>query len=125
MFTRFGSYLYIFATIALTAYGQLVLKWRVRDAGALPGEFTEKLKFIISLIFDPYVFSCFVSAFLAALAWMAALTKFELNHAYPFMSLNFVLVLVLGAWLLGEPLSVARVTGIALIVVGTIVAANG
>lgn len=125
MLTRFGSYSYIFATIALTVYGQIVLKWRIRDAGLLPDEILPKLKFLLFLLFDPYILSGFFAAFLAALTWMAALTKFELNHAYPFMSLNFVIVLILGVWLLGEPISVARVAGIALIVAGTLVAANG
>ena len=125
MFTRFGSYLYIVATIGLTVYGQLVLKWRIRDAGALPDEIVPKIKFLLVQLLDPFVLSCFAAATLAAMTWMAALSKFELNHAYPFMSLNFVLVFVLGAWLLGEPLSLMRAGGILLIVVGTIVAANG
>jgi uncharacterized membrane protein len=53
------------------------------------------------------------------------MSKFELSHAYPFMSLNFVVVLVLGTWLLNEPLNVSKVIGVALIVLGTVVVARG
>jgi uncharacterized membrane protein len=56
---------------------------------------------------------------------MAAMTKFDLSHAYPFMSLNFVLVLVLSAWLLSEPVTLQKILGIALIVAGTMVASRG
>jgi uncharacterized membrane protein len=122
---RFADYLYIAATIGFTVYGQLILKWRIRDFGALPTDPLEKLKFLVYLLFDPAIFSGFVAAFLASLAWMAAMTKFDLSHAYPFMSLTFVVVLLLSGWLLSEPLSVAKVMGVALIVVGTVVAARG
>lgn len=85
----------------------------------------EKIKFLISLLFDPAIFSDFVAAFLASLAWMGAMTKFDLSHAYPFMSLNFVVVLLLSGWLLSEPMTLQKAVGVGLIVLGTIVAARG
>jgi multidrug transporter EmrE-like cation transporter len=56
---------------------------------------------------------------------MAAMTKFELSYAYPFMSLAFVLVLILSAIIFREPLSVAKVTGLALVVAGIILSSRG
>lgn len=125
MGARWADYSYIVATIVFTVYGQLILKWRMNSAGPLPAEFTDKLRFLGALLLDPAVLSSFIAAFLAALAWMAALTRFDLNHAYPFMSLNFVVVLLLSTWLLSEPLSATRVIGVTLIVIGTVVAGRG
>lgn len=122
---RLLDYFYIFATIAFTVYGQLILKWRISQFGQLPDGFAEKLKFLLSLLLDPAIFSGFAAAFLASLAWMAAMTRFDLNHAYPFMSLNFVIVLLLSGWLLHEPVSFQRAFGVGLIVIGTVVAARG
>lgn len=122
---RSFDYLYIFATIAFTVYGQLILKWRIRSFGPLPIDTTDKLKFLISLLFDPAIFSGFAAAFLASLAWMAAMTEFDLSHAYPFMSLNFVFVLLLSGWLLNEPMTLQKILGVGLIVLGTLVAARG
>lgn len=119
------DYLYIVLTIFFTVYGQLILKWRISKFGPLPSDSVEKFKFLIGLLFDPAIFSGFAAAFLASLAWMAAMTKFDLSHAYPFMSLNFVVVLFLSVWLLGEPLTLSKALGIAMIVVGTVVAARG
>jgi len=48
---------------------------------------------IENFLFDPLIFSGFASAFIASFFWMAAMTKFELSYAYPFMSRVFVLVL--------------------------------
>jgi uncharacterized membrane protein len=123
--SRLLDYLYIFATIGFTVYGQLILKWRIAKLGVLPNDAYEKLKFLILLLFDPAIFSGFAAAFIASLAWMAAMTKFDLNHAYPFMSLNFVIVLVLSGWLLSEPVTLQKSLGITLIVIGTLVAARG
>ncbi len=56
---------------------------------------------------------------------MAAMTKFDLSHAYPSMNLNFVVVLLLSDWLLSEPMTVQKTLGVGLIVIGTVLAARG
>ncbi|WP_295543166.1 EamA family transporter [uncultured Thiohalocapsa sp.] len=122
---RAWDYAYIFATIGLTVYGQLMLKWRIGAYGPLPAELFDKLRFLTGLFFDPLILSGFIAAFGAALAWMAAMTKFDLSHAYPFMALNFVLVLLLSGWLFQEPVTAMKVIGVTLIVIGTIVSALG
>lgn len=124
MILRYMDYFYILATIAFTVYGQLILKWRIAHFGQLPDGAYEKIKFLMFIVFDPFIFSGFCAAFVASLAWMAAMTKFDLSHAYPFMSLNFVVVLLLSGWLLSEPLSLQRTVGVGLIVIGTVIAAR-
>lgn len=119
------DYIYIVLTIGFTVYGQLILKWRISKLGSLPSDGVEKMKFLIGQFADPAIFSSFVAAFLASLAWMAAMTKFTLSHAYPFMSFNFVVVLFLSVWLLGEPLTLSKTVGVVIIVIGTVVAAHG
>ena len=123
--SRHFDYLYILATLVFTVYGQLILKWRIAQLGQLPAELIDKLKFLIGLLFDPAIFSGFAASFLASLAWMAAMTKFDLSHAYPFMSLNFVVVLLLSGWLLNEPLSFHKIAGVGLIVIGTVITTRG
>ena len=119
------GYAYILLTIVLTVFGQLVLKWRLAAYGALPEDLLERASFLLRLVLDPYIFSGLAAAFVAALAWMAALTQLELSRAYPLMSLSFALVLVLSAWLLGEQLSLHKAGGVALIVLGAVVIGYG
>lgn len=123
--SRLFDYFYIAATIGFTVYGQLVLKWRIAKFGPLPSEPLEKLRFLIFLLLDPVILSGFIAAFMASIAWMAAMSKFDLSHAYPFMSLNFVVVFLLGGWLLCEPMTFQKMLGLGLIVLGTIVSARG
>jgi len=114
------NYLYIFGCIAFTVYGQLVIKWRLIHKGALPVEFAGKLAFLFKAFIDPYVLSGFVAAFIASFFWMAAMTKFEISVAYPFMSLAFVLVLLFSVLLLREPITIGKVLGVGLICTGII-----
>lgn len=118
------DYLWIFLTIFFTVYGQVILKWRVRTFGAMPPELSEKVLFIVRVLFDPAVFSGLVAAFLASLCWIVAMTKFELSYAYPFVSLCFVTVMFLSVWLLGESLSWWKVSGVCFIIFGTILASR-
>lgn len=119
------NYFYIFLTIVFTVYGQLVLKWQVGKAGALPVDFVDKIWFLFRLLLNGWVVSGFAAAFLASLAWMAAMTKFDLSHAYPFMSVAFVLVLALSVVFFHEPLNLQKVAGMVLIVAGIVVGSQG
>jgi len=119
------GYYYIAATVLLTVYGQLILKWRMLDVGALPDGAAEKILFLVRLVLDPYIFSGLAAAFIAAIFWMAAMSKFDISYAYPFTSLSFVLVLILAALFFGEPLNLHKIIGIVLIVLGLIVSSSG
>ncbi len=119
------SYFYVAMTILLTVYGQIALKWQVGEAGAVPADWPGKMRFLGTLLAQPMVLSAFAAAFAAALCWMLAISKLELSHAYPFVSLSFVLVLLLSVQFFGEPLSWAKVLGVALIVAGVAVGSQG
>tara|TARA_R100000935_G_C2840897_1_gene170918 strand:+ start:5733 stop:6098 length:366 start_codon:yes stop_codon:yes gene_type:complete len=115
------GYLYIFGTILFTIYGQIILKWRLNTLGSLPEGSFDKIKFLFGALFDIYILSGFISAFVASLFWMAAMTKFEITVAYPFMSLSPALVFLIGIFLLEETFTWGKVIGLILIILGTVV----
>jgi multidrug transporter EmrE-like cation transporter len=114
-------YIYIILTILLTVYGQIVVKWQVMNAGQLPENAPDKVVFLFRMVTNLWVLSSFLAAFLAAVSWMAAMTKFELSYAYPFMSASFVLVFACSALLFNEQVTVYKVTGLTFIVIGIII----
>lgn len=119
-----NGYVYIATTIALTVYGQLVLKWRMSEVGELPVPLVDKLVFLLRMLFDPFVFSTIVAVFLASLSWMLALSKFDISYAYPFMSGAFVLVFIFSMLLFNEPFSWQKLLGLLLIIAGIVVASR-
>lgn len=118
------GYLYIAITLVLTAYGQLILKWRLNTFDAFPATLSAQVRYMITALLDPYILSSFAAAFLASLTWIAALTKFHLSYAYPFMSLSFIIVLVFSYLLFNEPLNVYKLAGAGLVVLGLIIASR-
>ena len=78
------SFSYVLAAIVFTVYGQIILKWQVSKAGPLPLSAMDKASFLSHLLLNPWVLSAFGSAMFAALAWMAALSKFDLELRLPF-----------------------------------------
>ena len=120
-----AGFAYVLGSILFTVYGQIVVKWQVGKAGALPASFSDRIPFLLGLILNPWIMSGIVGGFFALLCWLAAMTKFELSYAYPFMSLAFVFVLVLSAVLFHEPLTVAKIMGVLLIIAGIVVGSRG
>jgi multidrug transporter EmrE-like cation transporter len=115
------GFLYIALTILFTVFGQMVIKWQVSGAGEFPPEFGDKVMFIFRLLLNPWVIASFAAAFVASLTWMAAMTQFELSFAYPFMSLAFVVVMILSIMFLGEQLTWTKIAGTLIIIFGLII----
>jgi len=119
------SYVYVIATVLLTVYAQIAIKWQVLEAGPFPADAGGKIWFLARLLVNPWVASALAAALLAAVSWMAAMTRLELSHAYPFMSLAFVLVMLCSAWFFSEPITPLKVTGIVLVVLGLAIGSQG
>lgn len=114
------NHLYIIATIFLGVYSQLIMRWQVSLAGGLPVETLAKLQFVCRLLINPWVMSAMVATLLGGISWMLAMTKFETSYAYPFISLNFILVLGLSVLLFNESFSTMKLIGTLFIIVGIV-----
>lgn len=117
-----NPYFYIVGTLFFTVYGQIVLKWRLASLKViLPEKTFLKVIYLFKLVFDPFIFSGFVAAFVASLFWIGAMTKFEITVAYPFMSLAPAIVFCIGILFLGEAFTIGKLIGLLLVVLGAII----
>ena len=119
------SYVYVMCTVLLTVYGQIVIKWQVAQAGALPDDAAQKIEFLARLLLNPWIMSGLAAALLASITWMAALTKLPLSHAYPFTASAFVIVILLSGFFFSEAITPLKLAGVALVVLGIIVGSQG
>lgn len=55
---------------------------------------------------------------------LLVLSKVDISYAYPFLGLSFVLISAWGYFVLSEPMSVYKVTGVVLIVCGVALVAK-
>ena len=112
-------------TVALTAYSQIVLKWRLDQFSVIPESILGKMLFYFTRIFDPFIFSSFLAAFLGSITYMMALNQMELTVAYPAMSMSYVFVLIMSHYIMGEDVNIIKVAGTLLILIGVVLVANG
>ena len=113
-----NPYISILACLALTVYGQIIIKHRINLKEALAGSILDKISTIIYYFFDPYIFSGLIAAFIASIFWMFALTSLPLTRAYPVMSSAPLIVLLFGILFLDESLTIGKVLGGLLILIG-------
>lgn len=102
------------ACVAAIAGGQILFKLAARAATGAVG-------FPWGFL-NTYFFFALVVYGAATLLWVWLLKSLPLNVAYPFVGLAFVIVPLLGAWLLNEPLDWRHLAGGALIAAGVALA---
>lgn len=119
------GYIYIFLTIIFTVYGQLIIKQQVNTIANFPSGLNLIPFYIKFILTRPLVLSGFISAVCASVAWIGALSKFELSYAYPFMSINFVLVVFLSFWAFNEGINFYKIFGLIIICTGVFIVSRG
>jgi multidrug transporter EmrE-like cation transporter len=119
------AWVYVATTVVLTVYTQLIVKWQVHRHGAIPATLSGKVSFFTHLLLNPWVISVIFAAFIAALSWMAAMSRLPLSRSYPVLvGTTFVLVVFIGAGVFNEGISPPKVVGAVLIVAGLIVGSH-
>ena len=111
----------ILLSVTLAAVAQVTLKSGVNrvtedTGGALKIE-GDSLK---ALAGSPIVWLGLVLFGLSAIVWLLVLSRTTLSFAYPFASLSYVLILVLGRFVLDEQVTSLRLAGVGLIVAGVV-----
>lgn len=122
---KFSDHIYILSTIFFTTYSQLIMRWQVGNTGGLDPGLEGKIFFIVKMLTNIWVLSGIAATFLAGISWMMAMTKFEISYAFPFVSLNYILILVAGFIVFGESFSAVKAVGTLLVIAGLITISRG
>jgi hypothetical protein len=116
-----AGHMYIALTPLFTVNGQFVLKGQIGNVGAMPGGTLGKLQCLLLQLLNRWIMAGLASAFLASLAWMAAMTRLDLNYANAFMSLTFLIVMAPVVVFLNQALSLQKILGSLLLVTGLVI----
>lgn len=114
-------YVYISVMLIAVVSGQLVLKHGLSRLGEMPTKAGDGVAFLFRALLNPMVILSLALAFIAALAWIAAVSKVELSFAYPFTSLGYIFVLLLSSLIFKEQIPAMRWIGVFIIGVGVLV----
>lgn len=99
----------------LIAFGQFLFKMAGRDLSGHLG------RDLWSIAWNPWFISAATLYAAASFLWVIALSKTDISRAYPFMASGFIIVPILGYFLLNEQLNIMFFLGTGLIVAGILV----
>jgi drug/metabolite transporter (DMT)-like permease len=104
--------------VVFAAFGQVSWKLGMNQAGPLTAlDFTSAA----AVLQNPYVLLGFVMYGLSTIFWLIALSKKDLSFVYPFISLTYILVLVLSSLVLKESIGLNKIAGTLAIIAGLII----
>jgi len=107
----------ILTCVILNSIAQILLKFGMRNFGK---NLSLSITVIPSLISNMYVIFGAVLYAMSFILWLYVLSKVKVSYAYPFISLSYVLVAVLGTFMLGEKLTISAWLGICFVVIGVV-----
>lgn len=108
--------LLIFLSVAMSAAAQAFLKYGVGTVAI-----ASPMATLFAMLTTPSVIIGLGLYGAGAVAWLFVLQRTPLSLAYPFVALGFVATAVIGAAIFGETLSIFRIAGIGLIILGCVI----
>ncbi len=114
----------VLASVAFGAVGQLTLKAGMNSVVQPYGKLQLSPDTLIHMATNPLLIVGIAIFGISTLLWLFALAKADLSFAYPFLSLTYLAVLLGGAFLFGDKVTLPRVLGFAVIITGVWIVAH-
>jgi multidrug transporter EmrE-like cation transporter len=118
------SFSLILAGVLLNAAAQLLLKAGTNSVGHFEFELRNALPIGWQLATEPHILTGLFCYVISVVVWIMALSRVPVSMAYPMLSIGYVVNALAAYWLLGESLSLLRVTGIFIVIVGVFLIAR-
>jgi len=114
---KVSSIIFVLISVTLGVFGQISLKHGLNKFGKIEMKdfLTER---VVHLIKEKFIILGIVLYILATLIWLVVLSQEEISFAYPLAAIGYIIVAIIGKVFFNENLSIFRVVGILLIVIG-------
>ncbi len=112
------SWLLILTGVLLNASAQLLLKAGTNSVGTFSFSADNLLPVGIKLATEPHILGGLTCYVISVVVWIMALSRVEVSIAYPMISIGYVVTALAAWWLFGEALTVERMVGIGVIIIG-------
>ena len=115
----------VLVSVFLAVVGQLLLKMGMLRVGKFSFNMSTLVYQYIKILLNPFVIAGLVSFFVSMLIWLYVLSRMELSLAYPFVALNYILILFGSYFLFKETITPYKMIGVVVIIVGVYLVARG
>jgi len=114
------NFMIVFSVLCSSS-AQIFLKKGMLDCGcSFSLEMSNIIPLFRALALNPYLIGGVSLHIVALVTWLYVLKHAEVSYAYPFISMGFVLVLLLSYFLFNEDINSVRILGVLFIVAGII-----
>lgn len=118
------SFALILTGVLLNAAAQLLLKAGTNAVGHFEFHLDNVLPIGLKLAFEPHIASGMACYAVSLVVWIMALSRVPVSVAYPMLSIGYVINAVVAYYWLGESVTMMRLIGIGIIVLGVFVVAR-
>lgn len=110
-------------SVLIATGGQVCFKKGMSIIGEISVDKNYIFTGVVKIITSPFVIFGLIFYAFSTILWLIALSKCDLNYAYPFAALTFILVMLASYLILHEAIPPTRIAGITLICLGFIFSA--
>lgn len=110
--------------VLLNAAAQLMLKQGMLQVGHFEFALNNLTKVIEKVALNAFIWGGLTSYVVSVVVWMAVLSRVEVSFAYPFLSVGYVVVTIVGYFLFNEAVTPVRLAGVGLVVIGVVLVAR-
>jgi multidrug transporter EmrE-like cation transporter len=118
------SFSLILTGVLLNAAAQLLLKAGTNAVGHFEFSRDNILPVGWQLATEPHIFGGLTCYVISVVVWIMALSRVEVSIAYPMLSIGYVVNALAAWWLFGEAVSLSRLLGIGVIIIGVYIVAR-
>jgi multidrug transporter EmrE-like cation transporter len=118
------SFSLILLGVLLNATAQLLLKAGTNAVGAFAFSRDNILPVGFRLVTEPHIAGGLACYVISVVVWIMALSRVEVSIAYPMLSIGYVVNAIAAWYLFGEAVSLTRLVGIGIIIIGVYIVAR-
>jgi drug/metabolite transporter (DMT)-like permease len=114
----------ILLAVIINTLAQLALKAGMDRIGHFSFSWNNLSGISLQVMTNPFILAGIVCYVTSMLVWLLVLSRVQVGVAYPMISLGYIFTAVAAYYLFGEPLTMLRITGIGVIMLGVYLVAR-
>jgi len=119
-----AAFALVLTGVLLNAVAQLALKASVSDTGIINLDLHSLLTSANGLATNLWLWLGLICYAVSVVVWILALSRVDVSIAYPMLSIGYIVNAVAAWQLFGEPMNLAKVAGIGIIILGVYILAR-
>jgi len=114
----------IILSVFINTAAQLLLKAGMNRIGFFSFSWNNLIPIALQIVVNPFILGGLACYGLAVVVWLLVLSRTEVSVAYPLISMAYVLNTLAAYYLFDEPVTINRIGGILIIMLGVYILAR-